>query len=845
MNSKQIISCLREKGYCFPGNYHPFANSVQDYLKRHDIVFQSPQKGGFEGLPLGNGDLSAMVWTTDREILIQLNKNNLWTQPDEESPMLLRSCGQVRISFDTPCFDWLYLESFEARLSLGRERVTIHAQTPFRQIQAEIWIDPDENILLAEINCQDDQGVNKPFRIQLERFGSRSFSHWYSGIQQGAWTGLGKSSVHSDSTGILLTEPFTEKDQIALAIRAEISGCRTEFSGQDHYSDWIFCLPDHSSVNLAVGVSVQKTLIEAQKEVVSITSAAKTDGNNRKIRRNSWWKEFWDRSFLSLSPDGQNQELDYLENLYYVQIYALGCASRGDYPMIFNGGGFTWNHDVRQWVNPHHWNIQQSYWAVEAMNRPELMKPYLKTYFRMIPAAKEYAKASRGVKHGLIISEMHDFSGRMLAYKGALTPASQIAQQFWNHYLYSGDLHYLEETGYPFIRECADFYTDYATFDEKTQKYIIGPAACCECTFGENFWNTSVDLAMTRYILPIAIRASKLLQKDEHRRTKWEHLLQNLPDFVYWEDHHPETLAVALDKDGQKVDFEEQNRTFCRNTSPIMPCAIIGSRQKGTRLYQAVRNAAAEYSRSALAITPISTIWARFGEGNKALSFLLYAIEQLQHFPQGFYYNIDHWYQYSRYAKKIPDYLTECQRDYIYDESLVYPNIPITGTNQRRDLPMRPFAQAGFETPGILTLTLQEMFLQSYEEVLRVGPALPSGITGKFTLKAAGAFLVTGFSEHGMLLPLAFLYSQNGQPCRLEPWFPIEEMNLCSQDGQEIPFTVSQEGDLLFTIPKGETAILWSNQIEASCIPSAQLVIQENQSEKRYHQARLGSAISY
>jgi alpha-L-fucosidase 2 len=53
--------------------------------------------------------------------------------------------------------------------------------------------------------------------------------------------------------------------------------------------------------------------------------------------------------------------------------------------------------------------------------------------------------------------------------------APWIAQHFWNHYEYSGDIDFLKNRAYPFFREVAQFFEDYLIKDE-TGTYQIMPS---------------------------------------------------------------------------------------------------------------------------------------------------------------------------------------------------------------------------------------------------------------------------------------------------------------------------------------------------------------------------------
>ena len=858
MKASELPALLKMKNYLPDSETLPAPIDVSRYLDRHDIVFRSPQTAGYEGLPLGNGDLSLMFWTVANGLNLQLNKNDTWTQPDREAPMLLRACAQVAIDFGQPLNDWLYLDDFEERLSLGDARIRYRTVTPFGSVTAEVLVDTESNLLVIDLtyvpaeSTAGSEAAAPLFRLSLERYGSRSFAYWYNNISRGADTGLGMSRASIAGDSILVYEPFDQVSGLQAVTAACVLGTRSqarlvnprraeiEWTADQTGSVTLLIALASSGPDDAIPDVVPSELPEqVTDKAMQILKYGTLHLDEIRLRQIDWWHTYWNRSFLHVSQPGDEAASDYLENLYYLQFFAMGAASRGTYPMIFNGGAYTWNRDVRQWVNPHHWNIQQSYWSPEVANRPELMQPYLKTYSRLIPAARRFAREDKKVTRGLVIAEKHDYSGRMISFLGALTPASQIAQQFWNHYLFNQNRTFLEQVAWPFIRDCADFYVEYARMNPQTGCYDIGPAAVYECEQGEHFTNTVVDLVTIRYIVPVAIRAATLLNTGADRVARWQDLLEHLSPFTYLDD---ETLAMGIDTDGSVVDFHDSNRAFCRNASPLVPCPIIGFKDRDSRLYRAVRNAAENYPRQALAITPTSVIWARLGDGDQARKFLLHAVAQLQHFPQGFFYNIDHWYQYSRYAKRVDDYLTECQRDYINDHGLRYENIRIHGgqAGETVDTPMQPFIQCGFETAGILAHTLHEMLLQSHEGVIRLLPAVPSGACGLFTLKAAGGFLISCQFTQGQAQPLVIIQSLSGQPCMIDVPFAGRGLVLADSRGQAVPMTIAVDGSCSFGTTAGETYLLAAADLQPEEIALFDVPYKRNLDSKHLAQASLG-----
>jgi len=127
-----------------------------------------------------------------------------------------------------------------------------------------------------------------------------------------------------------------------------------------------------------------------------------------------------------------------------------------------NDGLWPWNHDIRNWVTPHHWNTQQQYLGLCAENDCELLLPYINTYFRLIPYAEKFAEL-RGAKNAILWSKPHDFFGSMTFWNRGdmvndFTSASQIAGLFWEYYQFTMDNSFLEQKGYLFMKKTAEFY---------------------------------------------------------------------------------------------------------------------------------------------------------------------------------------------------------------------------------------------------------------------------------------------------------------------------------------------------------------------------------------------------
>jgi alpha-L-fucosidase 2 len=126
------------------------------YLRRHDVIYQAPMQLECEGFPLGNGDIGGLVWTRDDGIELQINKNDVWSGPEEgDAPpgslAVPRHCARVKVDFGMPVFRWTHvLNSFEGRFSLANGEASFHASTGFATTQIRSWLPQDCNVWVIE-----------------------------------------------------------------------------------------------------------------------------------------------------------------------------------------------------------------------------------------------------------------------------------------------------------------------------------------------------------------------------------------------------------------------------------------------------------------------------------------------------------------------------------------------------------------------------------------------------------------------------------------------------------------------------------------------------------------------
>jgi len=607
----------------------PFRVDRDHYFTKHDIVYKTPVYEGFEGFPMGNGDLGGMIWSTPTGLRIQINKSDTYDRPNEESRMVLRSCGQLDIDFGAPCFDWLHLKDFEGRLSLYDAKASFRSETPFMSARIHSIVAVEENIWIIE--CEKTEESNHldgtRVRIGLERWGSRAFPGWYGNYNTDPETGMGRAETGVDGNVIFLKEKFDGLDfAIACKLVGQQSRGKTISRHRAELETGSFATGKFS-VLVAVATS-RETKDPLQMARAMVERIGEERIPEMRTEHSQWWNTFWNRSFIHL-PD------DYIENIYYFKRYLLASSSRGQYPALFNGALFTWNHDIRNWVTPHHWNMQQIYWGILPSGDSDLLEPYLNSYFRLMPQAEEHALL-RGARNSILWSEGHDYEGRMCFWDRAdminnFTPASQIAGFFWDYYRYTGNKDFLAAKGYPFMKKAAEFFLETLQWDDTLDKYFIDPSQPYESPRANDLRNPITDRNMIASLFRHCIAASKILQTDIPKQKEWQHVIDHL-----WDPpmrNIPgvgEIFELAFNTDGSVYPGEKETGDwiyhFSGVTSIVFPAGLVGIDQKGSRYFNAAARLIGLHPDHRNAITPDPIVAARLGMAEESLRMITNSI---------------------------------------------------------------------------------------------------------------------------------------------------------------------------------------------------------------------------
>lgn len=224
---------------------------------------------------------------------------------------------------------------------------------------------------------------------------------------------------------------------------------------------------------------------------------------------------------------------DGLEALYFqFGRYLLISSSRTrDVPANLQG---IWNKDMRPpWSANYTTNInlQMNYWPSEVTNLSELHQPYFDLLEHLHVTGTETAKEFYGM-NGWVVHHNSDIwaLSNPVGDKGKGDPkwanwamgANWLSRDLWEHYLFTGDKKFLQDTAYPLMKGAAQFTFDWLTLDTASGYLVTAPSGSPENEYYYDGNKTSgmsiastMDMSIIRDLFNNLIAAQKVLNTDK------------------------------------------------------------------------------------------------------------------------------------------------------------------------------------------------------------------------------------------------------------------------------------------------------------------------------------------
>ncbi|MGN6495486.1 MAG: glycosyl hydrolase family 95 catalytic domain-containing protein [Agriterribacter sp.] len=797
-------------------------------ISQYDLVYQSPPVDPLQGVALGNGEVTALIWCEASTLIVVLNKANLWedagfgsfgnwNKEQEDLNTTQRHAGRLIIDFKYPLFDTLYLTAFSGRLSIADGRATIEAASPFGNIQLAFFIDQPSGIL--SIDLTTDFKEESPLEIVLERFGSRTYSHWYAQINGDATIGTGgtSSTVHND--GLFITQQLNDRNFTA-ALRVKPGSSTPIKTVREHSRRSTVRVSQAGKSTLRLFVSVTSPVLEdsSAAAIALLDEAEKWNPEQVRSMNAQQWKEKWMRSFMDYGDA-------YLNHLWHLTMYYAMSCQGGSYPGRFNNGLWGWNRDVQNWNFYFHWNQQQLYWPLHAAGHHDLVVPYLDFRFQSLPKARKDAATFFKAPGAFIadVTERRGFNSSNESHNH--TPIAEIALDFWRHYQYTGDRHFLKTQVLPFITEAALFY-ETLLVKEADGRYHAREGS------GYEGWillkDGLTELVYADRLFRTVLQVYRELGEPHAKMKDWQDIVQHLaplptielPAEVVKHDGNTATLLTGFFKGtelpskkifaaGWGIKEQKMLTTYSPHpeakyfgmklldgifpsvpSSPVYPSGrlSIGQQNEEKELLDTMRTSMLLYGPGITGWDPVPVVMARLG--------MKEALQQtLEIFPARWQIYANGWGHWGVEGEINKDaelfFRTNTVTDTRFKDAAKFP------------LRMWPFRHMSMESMSVMTAAMNEALVQSCNGVIVVGAATHNGQHARCSLHAEGGFMVSAEIKGGSVL-WVFIKSIWGTQCTIKnPW-----AKAAAWKGKKKTTMSETNGLLKLSLKKGEGLLL-------------------------------------
>jgi alpha-L-fucosidase 2 len=648
-------------------------------------------------------------------------------------------------------------------------RVTCAWQTGVR-LELECFIPPAPNALvvrwrLSDWNSRSQTGHDlPPVRFSLcrwadptieafaERFAGEYLHEAFQGMGAPKVTPLPPPTAGQQGDVVWIEQAFpadpTFKDGFHCLVAPWAPGCRISPVAMKHRREaQLNILPAATATNGTVMVAVATSSDRGGPgEELRRISAAFTASPVEAVQR---WSdlnrqsaaEFWARSRLQVSDP-------LIENLWHETLHARRCAYRHDTvpPGLFLPSTVR---DYSHWHGDYHlnYNFQEPFWGDYTANHFELGDAYFRGLEFFLPIGRKIARDYYGCR-GVFI-QLSGYPIRAEDDPLGVVPMGRMAYMtgwaanpYWWRYLYTLDTNWLRTSGYPVLRDCALFYTDFMRRGDDGL-YHVFPSNQGEDGFTGNakdYTDRPQVMQHLRYALRAALQAAEVLNTDPDLRSQWRDRLEHCAG----DDGKPPPQRAGINR-------------VCHDANP--PEFGAG------RPYRA---------------QPESTPGPPWPAE-----------------PTTWYFGQYPWGVMGRL--RGGDFVAE--RDFPVFRDLVrrwrHPNGLLWG------MAIANYGRAGAWTESLgVVAPLQEMLLQSWDGALRIFPAWPRALEARYEdFRAEGAFLVSASWAQGRVHTLT-VRSERGARCRLYPPWPAG-VRVLNEAGVAVECVAEEYGRASFATQPG------------------------------------------
>jgi hypothetical protein len=356
---------------------------------------------------------------------------------------------------------------------------------------------------------------------------------------------------------------------------------------------------------MEIGLHVEQTATtnDWKKSLEQLQQDAKTHQKTVRKQTLDWWKQFWDRSYIFIEGDGQDEHWQVARN-YTLFRYQLGCNAYGKWPTKFNGGLFTFdpvNIDRNYHGTPDHrnWgggtmtaqNQRLIYWPLLKSGDTDMMKSQFNFYLRSLKNAELRSRVYWNHAGACFTEQIENFGlPQIQEYRYERPEDYDKGMQYnpWLEYLWETvlefDMMMLETERFagkdiseyiPLIESCLTFFDEHYRMMARQRGvnewdgngcYVFYPSSACE-TYKMTYNSTTLISALQVVLTRMLELPDKYLTAPQ--RQKWQEMLKRIPPVPTREINGRKQLVPA--EAWQRIQNVETPQLY-----PVFPWGLYG-----------------------------------------------------------------------------------------------------------------------------------------------------------------------------------------------------------------------------------------------------------------------------
>lgn len=628
------------------------------------LWYLQPAKVWEEALPVGNGRLGAMVFGGVSEERLQLNEGNIWSGNRlkdydrvgaykyfseirkmiydgkfKEAQALVKKevLGERPLGCYQPLGDLiLKFEGVENPMEYRRELNldTAVAHVSYRVGDAvytrEVFSSVPDQVIVVRLTC--DKPGRLTFTAQLSREAdAESTSKGNRGLVLRGQSDRGKPTAGTRFIGRLEALPeggtVTSKDGILRVEKANAVTLLLNAASDYRSGDFeVQCEKLLTAAAARPYVSLRESNIkEHQRLFRRVTlDLGKAPELPTDERIKLFQKKPTDQALIAL----------YFQ---YGRYLLISSSRPGNLPTTLQG---LWNEYLSPpWFCGWHFdvNAQMIYWMAETANLSECHEPFFHLIDSLRVNGRKTAKEVYGGS-GFVFAHRTTawlFSSPVNGLNIWPSAAGWSCRHLWEHYLFTQDREFLQNKGYPIMKEAAEFFLTWLTPNPVTGKLVSGPSFSPENSFviGEDSFaeldmGPAMDQQIAAELFDNCLEAGKVLEINDDFIKKVKKARAQLAEgtqigsdgrLLEWSTERPEREPGHRHLSHLYAAYP--GAAVSPRTTPELATAVgksLDARLKagGTR----GGGIAADSGNTGWSLAWTANLWARLGKGDNALN---------------------------------------------------------------------------------------------------------------------------------------------------------------------------------------------------------------------------------